>query len=49
MGRASNRKLVAAGAVPPAGVLPAGLSLLSALGRLCRSNEASLLSSLVKR
>ncbi len=35
--------LVAAGAVPPAGILSAGLSLLSALARLCRSNEASLL------
>jgi len=35
--------LVAAGAVPPAGVLPAGLSLLSALAQLCRSDSASLL------
>ncbi len=35
--------LVAAGAVPPADVLPAGLTLLSALARLCSSNEASLL------
>jgi hypothetical protein len=35
--------LVAAGAVPPAGVLPVGLSLLSALAQLCRSDSASLL------
>jgi hypothetical protein len=36
--------LVAAGAVRPADVLPAGLSLLSALARLCRSDEASILA-----
>jgi hypothetical protein len=30
-------------AVPPAGVLPVGLSLLSALAQLCRSDSASLL------
>jgi hypothetical protein len=35
--------LVRAGAVKPAGILPAGLRLLSALARLCRSNSASLL------
>ena len=33
----------AAGAVPPAGVLPVGLSLLSALAQLCRSGSASIL------
>jgi hypothetical protein len=35
--------LVAAGAVPPAGILPVGLSLLSALAQLCRSDSASIL------
>jgi len=35
--------LVAAGAVPPRDVLPAGLTILSALARLCRSDSASLL------
>lgn len=35
--------LVTAGAVPPAGVLPVGLRLLSALAELCRSDSASLL------
>lgn len=37
------RNLVAAGAVPPAGVLPVGLALLSALAQLCRSDSASVL------
>jgi hypothetical protein len=35
--------LVRAGAVPPADVLPVGLTLLSALTQLCRSDSASLL------
>ncbi len=35
--------LVAAGAVPPRDVLPLGLTILSALARLCRSDSASLL------
>lgn len=35
--------LVAAGTVPAADVLPAGLTLLSALARLCQSDSASLL------
>jgi hypothetical protein len=39
------RNLVSAGAVPPAGVLPVGLALLSALAELCRSDSASILQS----
>ena len=35
--------LVAAGAVSPGDVLPVGLTILSALARLCRSDSASLL------
>ena len=35
--------LVRAGAVPPRDALPVGLTLLSALARLCRSDSASLL------
>jgi hypothetical protein len=35
--------LVAAGAVPPRDVLPVGLTILSALARLCRSDSPSLL------
>jgi hypothetical protein len=37
------RNLVAAGAAPPAGVLPVGLAMLSALAQLCRSDSASVL------
>ena len=37
------RNLVAAGAVPPADVLPVGLAMLSALAHLCRSDSASVL------
>jgi hypothetical protein len=37
------RNLVAAGAVPPADVLPVGLTVLSALAQLCRSDSASVL------
>ncbi len=37
------RNLVAARAVPPADVLPAGLAILSALAQLCRSDSASVL------
>jgi hypothetical protein len=35
--------LVAAGAVPPGGILPVGLAILSALAHLCRSGSASVL------
>jgi hypothetical protein len=35
--------LAAAGAVPPRDVLPVGLTILSALAQLCRSDSASLL------
>ena len=35
--------LVAAGAVPPGDVLPVGLTILSALAQLCRSDSASIL------
>jgi hypothetical protein len=37
------RNLVAAGAVPPPGVLRVGLAMLSALAQLCRSDSASVL------
>jgi len=37
------RNLVAAGAVRPADVLPVGLTVLSALAQLCRSDSASVL------
>ena len=37
------RNLVAAGAIPPADVLPVGLAVLSALAQLCRSDSASVL------
>jgi hypothetical protein len=33
----------AAGAVPPAGILPAGLAVLSVLAELCRSDSESVL------
>lgn len=35
--------LVAAGAVPPSDVLPVGLTMLSALARLCQNGSASIL------
>ncbi len=35
--------LAAAGAVPPAGILPAGLAVLSVLAELCRSDSDSIL------
>ena len=35
--------LAAAGAVPPAGILPAGLAVLSVLAKLCRSDSDSVL------
>ena len=35
--------LVRAGVVKPRDILPVGLSMLSALARLCRSNSPSLL------
>ena len=34
---------LAAGAVPPAGILPAGLAVLSVLNELCRSDSDSVL------
>ena len=35
--------LATAGAVPPSDVLPVGLTILSALAQLCRSDSASVL------
>ena len=37
--------LATAGAVPPSDVLPVGLTILSALAQLCRSDSASILPS----
>jgi hypothetical protein len=37
------KNLVRAGAVPPRDILPVGLTVLSALARLCRSDSASML------
>ena len=36
-------QVAAAGAVPPAGILPAGLAVLSVLAKLCRSDSESVL------
>jgi hypothetical protein len=41
--------LATAGAVPPSDVLPVGLTILSALARLCRSDSASVLPSTPSR
>jgi hypothetical protein len=41
--------LVAAGAVPPSDLLPAGLMILSALAQLCQSDSPSILHRSTRR